>query len=60
MLNLPSCQNLNPNDAAAYSNRGLAYERLGNKSMAISDFKKVCDLGLEVGCENLQRVLRQR
>lgn len=51
---------INPDYAEAYFNRGLAYEMLGNKSMAISDFQKACDLGSEVGCENLKRVLRQR
>ena len=51
---------LDPNYASAYFNRGLAYEMLGNKSMAISDYRKACDLGFEDGCENLQRVLRQK
>ncbi|GEM_PF-6758425 len=51
---------LDPNDDEAYFWRGRAYERLGNKSMAISDYRKACDLGDEDGCENLQRVLRQR
>ena len=51
---------LNPNDAQPYYYRGLAYEMKGNTVSAISDFQKACDLGSEIGCENLQRVLRQK
>lgn len=51
---------LDPNFDFAYNCRGLAYEMLGNKGMAISDYRKACDLGNEVGCENLQRILRQK
>lgn len=52
--------NQNLDLSQAYYNRGFAYELLGNRSMAISDYRKACDLGLEIGCENLQRVLRQK
>ncbi len=51
---------INPNDAGAYNNRGIAYEMKGNIDKAIEDFKKACDLGNEKGCENLQKILRQR
>jgi len=51
---------LEPNYAKAYNNRGLVYEMKGNFDKAISDFKKACDLGNEKGCENLQRLLRQK
>src|SRR3989344_836245 len=51
---------LDQNYAQVYYERGLVYEKLGNKSMAISDYRKACDLGLEIGCENLQRVLKQK
>jgi tetratricopeptide (TPR) repeat protein len=51
---------LDPNHAGDYYNRGNAYEMLGNIEMAIADYRKACDLGLKVGCENLKRVLRQK
>jgi tetratricopeptide (TPR) repeat protein len=49
---------LDPNDVQAYYKRGLVYYKLRNKSKAIADFQKACDLGLEVGCENLQNILQ--
>ena len=52
---------LNPNNASAYNNRGVAYERIGNIiNKAISDYQKACDMGYELGCKNLQGILRQR
>ena len=52
--------NQNNVSATAYNNRGLAYEMKGNVDKAISDFKKACELGDEKGCENLQKILRQK
>lgn len=51
---------LNPNDALAYNNRGVVYARKGNMDRAISDFRKACDLGIESGCKNLQKALKDR
>src|SRR3989338_365368 len=52
--------NQNNVSATAYNNRGLAYEMKGNVDKAISDFKKACEVGDEKGCENLQKILRQK
>lgn len=49
---------LNPNNVQAYYHRGLAYGNKGQYDLAISDFQKACDLGLQTGCENLQKALR--
>ena len=35
---------LNPNDADAYFNRGLAYELKGDKEKAIADFRKALEI----------------
>ena len=35
---------LNPNDAFAYYNRGLAYHRKGDKGQAIADLRKVLEI----------------
>ena len=51
---------LDPNLADAYNNRGLAYAIKGDMGRAISDFQKACDMGIEVGCENLQMALENR
>lgn len=51
---------LDPDFSFVYIRRGFAYEDLGNKSMAISDYRKACDLGYEKGCENLQRILGEK
>ena len=51
---------LNPNDVDAYTLRGAAYYNKGNMGRAISDFQKACDMGLEVGCEELQKALKER
>jgi tetratricopeptide (TPR) repeat protein len=50
---------LNPNSAIYYLNRGYAYMKIGGQSLAVSDFKKACDLGDEDGCKQL-RVLGYR
>ena len=51
---------INPNNAAAYTGRGLAYYQPGNMGKAISDFQKACDMGDVLGCEYLQIVLENR
>ena len=51
---------LDPNDANAYYNRAYAYYQLGNRGRAIADFQKACDMGYELGCKNLQKVLQNR
>ena len=35
---------LDPNDAGAYTNRGVAYGRKGDKDQAIADFRKVLEI----------------
>ena len=35
---------LDPNDANAYYNRGVAYEQKGDKDQAIADFRKVLEI----------------
>ena len=37
----------NPNQAASYFNRGVAYKRLGNNSMALKDLRVSAALGIE-------------
>jgi tetratricopeptide (TPR) repeat protein len=43
-----------PNNAVLYLNRGYAQFKIGNKSTAVSDFKKACELGNEDGCRQLK------
>ena len=38
---------INPNDATAYNNRGVAYEKKGDKTKAEKDFARVKQLGSE-------------
>ena len=45
---------LNPQFAAAYNIRGLAYALKGLKDLAISDFKKSTNLGIEKAREILK------
>src|SRR3989338_1100569 len=51
---------LKPDYAYAYTNRGVAYAVKGNKDRAISDYKKACDMGNELGCRNLQEISQNR
>jgi tetratricopeptide (TPR) repeat protein len=44
--------NLNPRYASAYNNRGVCYMKLGRKSDAMKDYKKACELGNSIGCDN--------
>lgn len=50
---------LNPNSAVYYFNRGNSYLKMGNRPLAVADFKKSCDLGDKDACEQL-RVLGYR
>ena len=40
---------LNPNDASAYNNRGLAYDNLDKNDLAIADYSKAIELNPEYG-----------
>ena len=44
---------LEPNSAIYYLNRGHAKIKMGSQSLAVSDFKKACDLGEEDGCKQV-------
>ncbi|GEM_PF-3266940 len=44
---------MDPENALAYNNRGLAFHRAGKLEQARADYKKACELGLELGCVNL-------
>ena len=44
-----SALKINPDDADAYRNRGLSKAKSGQSSC--SDYKRACDLGVEVCCE---------
>jgi hypothetical protein len=45
---------LNPQFSLAYYNRGLIHFRTHHNKLAISDFRKACDGGLDVGCKALR------
>ncbi|MBI5749803.1 MAG: tetratricopeptide repeat protein, partial [Nitrospinae bacterium] len=47
---------LDPNNADAYNNRWIAYNNKGQYKMAISDFKKNCDMGDKDGCEKVKEL----
>ena len=38
---------------AAYNNRGLTYDILGNRAKAITDFRKACEMGVKKACKEL-------
>jgi tetratricopeptide (TPR) repeat protein len=40
---------LNPNDASAYNNRGLAYDNLDKNDLAIANYKKAIELNPKYG-----------
>ena len=40
---------LNPNDASAYNNRGLAYDNLDKNDLAIADYEKAIELNPKYG-----------
>ena len=45
---------INPDYALAYNNRGVAKEKLGRDGC--DDYKKACDLGESLGCQNYENV----
>jgi len=47
---------VNPNNALALNNRGLASQRKGELHKAGMDYKKACELNLEIGCLNYKGV----
>lgn len=50
---------IDPKNAFAYNNRGLVYQRKGKITLAQKDYKMACDLGLELGCQNLDELTKQ-
>ena len=48
----------NPKFPLAYNNRGYVYELLGNNRKAANDYLKSCELGLDLGCKNHERLKR--
>ena len=47
---------IDPKNALSFNNRGFALEMLGNRKAAILDYRKSCDLDLELGCQNYNRL----
>ncbi len=47
---------MNPGNAPAYNNRGLAYDKKEDKERAKADYEKACKLGLEVACKNYEEI----
>ena len=45
---------IDPDNAKSYYNRGNALTRIGNVKVATLDYKKSCDLGLDLGCQILK------
>ena len=50
---------MDPQNALAYNNRGLSFHRTGKLDKARSDYRKACELGLELGCRNLAGLERE-
>lgn len=50
---------LDPRNTFAYNNRGLAYQRKGQLIKAQNDYRKACELGLDLGCQNLNNIKNQ-
>ena len=46
----------NPEFSLAYNNRGYIYELMGSDKKAAEDYLKSCNLGLELGCRNFERL----
>lgn len=49
---------LDPEALATYNNRGMSYLRSNNLHMAVLDFKKACDSGIQAACKNLEMVVQ--
>jgi Flp pilus assembly protein TadD/DNA-binding transcriptional MerR regulator len=50
---------IDPRNAFAYNNRGLVYQRKDRISDAEKDYRHACDLGLDLGCQNLDGLSKQ-
>jgi tetratricopeptide (TPR) repeat protein/DNA-binding transcriptional MerR regulator len=50
---------IDPQNAFAYNNRGLAYQRKKRNSKAEADYRKACNLGLDLGCQNLDVLTKE-
>lgn len=50
---------LDPNNTFAYNNRGLAFQRSNQVTKAQNDYRKACELGLDLGCQNLNSLVNQ-
>jgi DNA-binding transcriptional MerR regulator/regulator of sirC expression with transglutaminase-like and TPR domain len=50
---------IDPQNAFAYNNRGLAYQRESRDPKAEKDYRRACDLGLDLGCQNLDSLTKQ-
>lgn len=50
---------IDPKNAFAYNNRGLAYQRKANIALAQDNYRRACELGLELGCQNLNDATNQ-
>ena len=48
---------INPNDASAYYNRGLAHDKLGNLQSAIADYNEVVRINPDHASAYYNRVL---
>jgi tetratricopeptide (TPR) repeat protein/DNA-binding transcriptional MerR regulator len=45
-----------PDFSLAYNNRGYVFELLGNTNKAAADYLKSCSLGLNLGCQNFEKL----
>ncbi len=48
---------LDSDNALAYNNKGLAYEKSQRPRLALTEYKKACDLGLNEGCANYRAIV---
>jgi hypothetical protein len=46
-------------DDRAYNNRALAYEGKGDIKTAMMDYDYACNLGLNLACDNLNRIKQE-
>ncbi|KPJ90385.1 MAG: hypothetical protein AMJ53_13685 [Gammaproteobacteria bacterium SG8_11] len=47
---------IEPNNPLAINNRGYVYEKMGDSQNAIADYEKACGLGVELSCQEAQRL----